>query len=217
MWLQFPVYISMWSNNVENYAWTLSEHRALPAYRGPLQSAHMRGSRKPWDASWPTGTMMPESKCAHSHAKNFPQRASGRGRTVQEKEAISGVTGGFGWLIIECVVKKTNVPLVFIPMNGVSWIRESQMQHFVESMHSEQLRKGRILWKRRTNQNEVPISDTDKPEKYYEQTRGSMNGGGQGWRGKMSETVRESPLVLGEEGWEVSIQTLGDILCNLLD
>ena len=63
---------------------------------------------------------MPESKCAHSHAKNFPQRASGRGWTVQEKEAISGVTGGFGWLIIECVLKKTNVPLAFIPVNGVS-------------------------------------------------------------------------------------------------
>ena len=44
------------------------------------------------------------------------------------------------------------------------------MQHFVESMHFEQLRKGRILWKRRSNQNEVPISDTDKPEKYNEQT-----------------------------------------------
>lgn len=32
-----------------------------------------------------------------------------------------------------------------------------------------------------------------------------------------NETVRDSPPVLGEEGWEVSIQTLGGILCNLLD
>ena len=30
------------------------------------------------------------------------------------------------------------------------------MQHFVESMHFEQLQK-RILWRTRTNQNEVPI------------------------------------------------------------
>ena len=82
---------------------------------------------------------MPESKCAYSHTKNFTQRASVRGWTVQEKEAISGVTGGFSWLIIECVLKKTNFPLVFIPKNGVSWIWESQMQHFVESMRFEQV------------------------------------------------------------------------------
>ena len=31
------------------------------------------------------------------------------------------------------------------------------MQHFVESMHFEQLQKKRILWRTRTNQNEVPI------------------------------------------------------------
>lgn len=65
-------------------------------------------------ALWTPPTHVP------SHTDNITQRAYIKKCTVQEKEAISGVAGGYGWLVVQRVLKGTNLPFVLIPKNGVS-------------------------------------------------------------------------------------------------
>lgn len=52
---------------------------------------------------------------------------------MQEKEAISGVTGGYSWNVLEHVMHV--LPLVFVPKNSISW--ESWLKLSMESKHFE--------------------------------------------------------------------------------